>query len=420
MGLSSGKGKKMGGFIGACLFMQATMGFAMPLSVDQAVDMAMKNHLDIKTAENSEEQAKFTLQSTEGSNKLSIDAGNTFYLKQIHDSNTTNVTDITFSLPLYSGGENEGNIAMAKIDVTVAGLELVKTRQDVKLKTISAYYDVLEAQKVQMVDQESVDNYVMHLDKVKAQFSVGSVAKSDVLRSEVELSDAQQTLLKAKNSNDIAVNALKKLIRWKSVEPLELVDDFQYVPVDKTMEQCVTFAEEHRPDMKKYQLSIDEKEKNVEVVSADEKPSISLTTETSWGSSILPKSDNQDMYVGVTTSWNLFDGQITQAKIKKAKSAVTAAQLALDSQKDDVEISVKEYYLGVKEAEKRMETTEVAVHQAKEDYFIAEAKYQTGEGVILDVIDAQLALTTAKNNYIEAQYDYATYKAKLENAMGMD
>ena len=62
----------------------------------------------------------------------------------------------------------------------------------------------------------------------------------------------------------------------------------------------------------------------------------------------------------------------------------------------------------------------MAIHKAEEDYSIASAKYRVGEGIILDVIDAQLALTTAKNNYIEAQYDYAADKAKLENAMGMN
>jgi outer membrane protein TolC len=400
--------------------MQTAIGFAAPLSLDQAVKMALENQLDIKIAANSEEQAIYALQSAEGSQKISVDAANTFYLRKINYQATTNTTALTLTLPLYSGGKNEGNIEIAKTDVTIAGLTLLKTKQDIKLKTVSAYYDVLEAQKVEAVDQETVDNYLLHLNNVKAQYSVGNIAKLDVLKSEVELADAQQTLVKAKNSYAVAVNALKNLIRWKRAEPLEFIDDFQHVPVHETMDQCVTFAKEHRPDVEKYRLTIGESEKDVEVVSADQKPSISLTAATDWGSGILPNEDNRDMYVGVTTSWNLFDGQITKSKMKKAQSAVVASRLELESQEDSVEVAVKEYYLGLKEAEKRLETTQVAVHEAEEAYFIAEAKYQAGEGVVLDVIDAQLALTTAKNNYIAARYDYATDKAELENAMGMD
>ena len=60
-----------------------------------------------------------------------------------------------------------------------------------------------------------------------------------------------------------------------------------------------------------------------------------------------------------------------------------------------------------------------AVNQAQEDYFIAREKYRAGEGLMLDIIDAQLALSTAQLNYISAQYDYARYKATVENAMGL-
>ncbi|WP_094606087.1 hypothetical protein SPSIL_007570 [Sporomusa silvacetica DSM 10669] len=411
---------RQAGILGLCLLAQTTIGFATPLTVEQAVTMALENHLDIKKAINSEKQAEYALQSTQGSKGISIDASNTFYLKRINYPANSSTSAITLSLPLYSGGKNEGNIAIAKTDVTIAGLSLLKTRQDVKLNTLSAYYDVIEARKTQAVDQETVDNYVAHLNDVQAQYSAGNVAKSDVLRSEVELADAQQTLIKAKNSYEVAVNAFKNMIRWKSSEAIEFVEDFQYVPFKQTMDECVAVAKEQRPDVRKYQLAIDEAEKTVDVTKADKKPAVSLTAATGWSSSVLPEDDNKEIYVGVTTSWNLFDSQVTNAKVKKALSAVDTARLELTAQEDSVELAVKEYYLGVREAEKRIETTKFAVHKADEDYFIAEAKYRVGEGVILDVIDAQLALTTAKNNYITAQYDYVTYKAKLENAMGMD
>ncbi|CQR71971.1 Outer membrane protein TolC precursor [Sporomusa ovata DSM 2662] len=411
---------RQAGILGLCLLAQTTLGFAAPLTVEQAVTMALENHLDIKKAINSEKQAEYALQSTQGSKGLSIDASNTFYLKRINYPGNSSTSAITLSLPLYSGGKNEGNIAIAKTDVTIAGLSLLKTRQDVKLNTLSAYYDVIEARKTQVVDQETVDNYVVHLNDVKAHYSAGNVAKSDVLRSEVELTDAQQTLIKAKNSSEVAVNAFKNMIRWKSSEAIEFVEDFQYVPFKQTMDECVAVAKEQRPDIKKYRLAIDEAEKTVEVTKADKKPAVSLTAATGWSSSVLPEDDNKEIYVGVTTSLNLFDSQVTKAKVKKALSAVDNARLELTAQEDSVELAVKEYYLGMREAEKRIETTKFAVHKADEDYFIAEAKYRVGEGVILDVIDAQLALTTAKNNYITAQYDYVTYKAKLENAMGMD
>ena len=74
----------------------------------------------------------------------------------------------------------------------------------------------------------------------------------------------------------------------------------------------------------------------------------------------------------------------------------------------------------MREAEKRFNSTQDAVHQAEEDAFIAREKYRAGEGLMLDIIDAQEALSKAKLNHISAQYDYARYKATVENAMGVE
>ena len=74
----------------------------------------------------------------------------------------------------------------------------------------------------------------------------------------------------------------------------------------------------------------------------------------------------------------------------------------------------------MREAEKRFKSTQDAVKEAEEDYFIANEKYRAGEGIMLDIIDAQTALATARQNHISAQYDYARYKAAVESDMGTE
>ena len=95
------------------------------------------------------------------------------------------------------------------------------------------------------------------------------------------------------------------------------------------------------------------------------------------------------------------------------------ARLTLDKDKEDIDLSIRQAYYNMREAEKRFNSTGDAVKQAEEDYFIAREKYRAGEGLMLDIIDAQEALSTARLNYISAEYDYARYKATVENAMGI-
>ena len=85
---------------------------------------------------------------------------------------------------------------------------------------------------------------------------------------------------------------------------------------------------------------------------------------------------------------------------------------------DSIDLEVRQAYLNMKEAERRFNSTAMAVKQAEEDYFIASEKYKVGAGIVLDVIDAELALSQARLNYTSAQYDYARYKANLEYAIG--
>ena len=73
----------------------------------------------------------------------------------------------------------------------------------------------------------------------------------------------------------------------------------------------------------------------------------------------------------------------------------------------------------MREAEKRLATTQEAVGEARENYYITMEKYRAGQGILLDVIDAQVALSTAETNFATAQYDYARYKAQVENTAGI-
>ena len=60
------------------------------------------------------------------------------------------------------------------------------------------------------------------------------------------------------------------------------------------------------------------------------------------------------------------------------------------------------------------------MRQAREDDHIANERYRAGEGILLDIIDAQTALSAAETNAISARYDYARYRAQVENIMGTE
>ena len=109
---------------------------------------------------------------------------------------------------------------------------------------------------------------------------------------------------------------------------------------------------------------------------------------------------------------------MTRAAIDEAEAARDKAALSLEKARQDVDLAVREAYYNMREAEHRMSSTSDAVGQAQQDYYIAWEKYRAGEGIMLDVIDAQTALSKARLNEISAQYDYVRCKAQVVDAMG--
>ncbi len=116
---------------------------------------------------------------------------------------------------------------------------------------------------------------------------------------------------------------------------------------------------------------------------------------------------------------NIFDTGVTNSKIHGAEADLAKAHENYRDTVDAVNLDVRTNYLGLREAEKRIDTTHLAVSQAEEDYRIAQLRYMNGVGTNTDVLDAQVALTDAKTNYLQALYDYNTCKTDLETAIGV-
>ncbi len=398
------------------------IGACADLSLEQAVSLALQQNTSIKITQKGEETAAATLKEAKGGKGFSVTASSGLSTSKTNGSeaNTGLSTSLTAELPVYSGGKTDASISSGELGVKSAVLSTKREREDIKLKVITAYYNALEAKKTVNVDQESVDNYQAHLTNVQQLYSAGSKARIDVLSSSVELSNARQTLIKAQNAYEVDLATLRNILNIDRNEPLNLTDDVVYAPFDRDMNACVDYAYQNRKDLKVDAYTLEQKELSVKMAEAGLKPTLKLSLGTSLANQFSPSKDDRHTFeAGINASWNVFDSGVTRAEIDAAKTARDVARLNLNKDRDDVDLTVRQAYYNMKEAEKRFTSTGDAINQAKENYYIAREKYRAGEGLMLDIIDAQLSLSTAELNYITAQYDYARYKATLENAMGI-
>ena len=123
--------------------------------------------------------------------------------------------------------------------------------------------------------------------------------------------------------------------------------------------------------------------------------------------------------VGASATWNLWDGGATQNAIKKANAQLEQAKEANLATVDAVLLAVQKAYLNLRSAEQTIQSTQTAVAQGQESFRIATLRYRAGVGTNLDVLDAETKLTTARNNYVEALYNYNISIAALEQLTGV-
>jgi outer membrane protein TolC len=89
-----------------------------------------------------------------------------------------------------------------------------------------------------------------------------------------------------------------------------------------------------------------------------------------------------------------------------------------ESTRQNIRLEAEQAYLGLKVAIEQIEVTRKTVDHAKENYELANGRYQVGVGSPLEITDAEVSLATARSNYIQAVYNYKTAEARIEKAMG--
>jgi outer membrane protein TolC len=187
------------------------------------------------------------------------------------------------------------------------------------------------------------------------------------------------------------------------------------------MGTCLDYAYRNRKDLLVDKNKLEQQEQAIKEAKAGYLPTLNLSVGLNSSQKFHPSSEkSHGATASVGLSWSIFDSGVTRAQVKTAETSRDVAKLNYLKDKEAIDMAVRQAYYNMREAEKRFNSTQDAVHQAEEDAFIAREKYRAGEGLMLDIIDAQEALSTARLNYISAQYDYARYKATVENAMGVE
>lgn len=400
------------------------------LNLDETVQRALENNRNIKRSIASRESAYWSFRQARRQTTPTISLSANWGFGGGPGNSSSYGADkhrrfgegASVTVPIdVAGTYKEGRI-YARYGLNAADLDLENTLQSVRQQATTYYFNILQCRNLIQVAEEKVATLQEHLKHVNAQFRAGTVAKADVLSSEVNLVNAQQNLVNAQNDYDVAVATLDNYILLPADTIIHPQDTLTYTKYNLDLETCTAYALDNRPDAAAADYNVKRAESNVRYAKSGYKPSVNAVGSVGIASNefpFKPNADGESWSIGVNASWNVFDGGVTEAQIKQAEASLISAQENAAFTRESIQLDVQSAFLTLRAAEKNISTTQLAIKSAEEDYHIAQVRYAAGVGTNLDVMDASDKLTQAKVNYYTALYTYNTSKASLDKAMGI-
>jgi outer membrane protein len=120
----------------------------------------------------------------------------------------------------------------------------------------------------------------------------------------------------------------------------------------------------------------------------------------------------------LTLTWNLFGGGQTTSQVREARANASVLRAQLDVLRQQVRLAVEQARLAVVAARASLDATKEAATNARERLRLAEGRYQAGVGNVIELGDAQVAMTSAAAQEVQAHYQLANARAQLILALG--
>ena len=392
---------------------------ASALNLREAAQTALENNPSLQRTQREIKVAEEYLKVARGNKGLSISASSSFNAAKTEGTLHSNSLSarISASLTLYSGNKLESQIKSAELDIETAKLSFFKAQDDLVYQVAIAYVDALENLATTKVNLQTEENLAEHEKNIALLYDAGSKAKIDLLRAQVETVNAEQDTAKSHAAYEVSLVNLVTLMAVDNISGITLEEISTELEM-LDLEDFLSLADENRDDLKADALKIDQGGLNIEIARANKRPTVTAQAGTGINSAYDSWHPTPDASIGVSASWNIFDSGITNAQIQSAEIALEQLRLQMENDINSVHEDVITAYKNLRIAIMRLRTTQKAVDLAEEERYIATEKYNAGEGILLDILDAETALATARKNLVSATYDVARYRLDLAHAMG--
>lgn len=290
------------------------------------------------------------------------------------------------------------------------------------------FYQVLLNRQLITVQEESVRLLESQLKDQQNRFEAGTVPRFNVLQAQVQLSNQIPNLIAARNNYRISNLQLAKTLgldfnpRRPAAAPLRVTGELVYIPRPIALAQDIEYGKQNRAFLKQARANVLNQIEQVHVALGGFLPNIT----SSGGYEIVssPFTTNFDQsskgwVYGLTGNWDLWDSGFTYGQVKQQRALLSEAKITYDDDVRQVELEIQQAASNLLQNRELIQATEKNVEQADEAVRLAKARLDAGAGTQLDVLNAQVQLTTAQSTRLQALFGYDSSLAEFDRVTGV-
>ena len=343
-----------------------------------------------------------------------------FQLDALNNPDPYNNWNTRFSVtqPVWTGGRISRHVEAAEHGQEAATQQRKRTRQEVIHQVVEAYTGAVVADRHLTVAEESLKTAQAHVALVETMRDAGLVVESDVLQARLRESEVAEMVIRASTAIAIAHAAVNMTMGRDLDTPFSLPEtiDVPEVPEDD-LDQLISEAMMSRPDLSGAGSQLAAAGKMVDAARAEYWPTIGFAGSFEMNDKDFIGAEGTNWTLVGALQWSIFD-QARSARVRQQTAQQLQAERSSKLLEQYISLQVREAFLERGAAEQRLEQARRSMELAEESMRIIENRYREGLTTLIELLDAETALTQARTRAIGAGRDLLLSQATLDLAIG--
>src|SRR5256886_4059189 len=294
--------------------------------------------------------------------------------------------------------------------------------------TKTQFYQVILNRALIGVQEESVRLLESQLKDQQNRFEAGTVPRFNVLQAQVQLFNQIPNLIAARNNYRISILTLAKTLGLDFnpargiASPLRVVGELVFIPRKVSLLEAIELGKQNRPFLKQARANVFNQIEQVHVAIGNFLPNFV----NSGGYEIFSSPFTTDFDAAakgwvfqLEGNWALWDSGETYGRVKQQRALLSQAKITYDDDVRQVELEIQQAASNLVQNRELIQATEKNVEQADEAVRLAKARLDAGAGTQLDVLNAQVQLTTAQSTRLQALFGYNSSLSEYDRVTGV-